>query len=72
MAYPAQICVLGKFLMAQYDVYVNPSKSAAEGIPYVVVMQSNLLDALATRLTMPLAFSDTSMKSQLRCAQLSW
>jgi len=63
MAYPAQICVLGKSLMAQYDVYVNPSQSAADGIPYVVVIQSNLLDALATRLTMPLAISDASMNT---------
>lgn len=35
--------------MAQYDVYANPSKSADNGIPYVVVIQSDLLDALATR-----------------------
>jgi toxin CcdB len=41
--------------VAQYDVFRNPSKSAAEGIPFVVVIQSDLLDALATRLTMPLS-----------------
>ena len=41
--------------MAQYDVFPNPSRSAADGIPYVVVIQSDLLDALATRLTVPLA-----------------
>ena len=41
--------------MAQYDVFPNPSRSAADGIPYVVVIQSDLLDALATRLTLPLA-----------------
>ena len=40
--------------MAQYDVFPNPSRSAADGIPYVVVIQSDLLDALATRLTVPL------------------
>lgn len=44
--------------MAQYDVYANPSRSQAEGIPYVVVIQSDLLDALATRLTLPLALPD--------------
>lgn len=44
--------------MAQYDVFANPSRSAATGIPYVVVIQSDLLDALATRLTMPLAVLD--------------
>jgi toxin CcdB len=41
--------------MAQFDVYPNPSQSAGAGIPYVVVVQSDLLDALATRLTIPLA-----------------
>lgn len=41
--------------MPQYDVFANPSRSAADGIPYVVVIQSDLLDALATRLTIPLA-----------------
>ena len=60
-AYPAQIYVLGKTHMAQYDVYPNPSRSVNEGMPYVVVIQSDLLDALATRLTMPLAISDASM-----------
>lgn len=41
--------------MAQYDVFPNPSRSGADRIPYVVVIQSDLLDGLATRLTMPLA-----------------
>ena len=36
--------------MAQYDVFANPSNRASDGIPYVVVIQSDLLDALATRL----------------------
>jgi len=48
--------------MAQYDVFANPSSSAAAGIPYVVVIQSDLLDALATRLTMPLAVPDDAGK----------
>jgi toxin CcdB len=44
--------------MAQYDVIANLSSSASTSIPYVVVIQSDLLDALATRLTMPLAVFD--------------
>lgn len=48
--------------MAQYDVYPNPSNSAASGIPYVVVVQSDLLDALATRLTIPLSEFDAAAK----------
>jgi len=49
--------------MAQYDVYANPSNSAAAGIPYIVVIQSDLLDALATRLTVPLAVPDAFTKA---------
>ncbi|MEX1165888.1 MAG: CcdB family protein [Hydrogenophaga sp.] len=48
--------------MAQYDVFPNPSRSGADGIPYVVVIQSGLLDGLATRLTIPLAESDAMGK----------
>jgi toxin CcdB len=48
--------------MAQYDVFSNPSNSAADGIPYVVVIQSDMLDALATRLTLPLAVLDAANK----------
>jgi len=48
--------------MTQYDVYPNPSNSAASGIPYVVVVQSDLLDALATRLAIPLTEFDVATK----------
>ena len=55
-------CVLGEQTMAQYDVFTNPSHSAKEGIPDVVVIQSDLLDALPTRLTLPLAEPDATVK----------
>ena len=55
-------CAPGETPVAQYDVFPNPSRSAAEGIPYVVVVQSDLLDALPTRLTMPLAELDATVK----------
>ena len=48
--------------MAQYDVFTNPSGNATDGIPYVVVVQSDLLDGLATRLTMQLAVLDIAKK----------
>lgn len=48
--------------MAQYDVFTNPSSTASDGIPYVVVIQSELLDGLATRLTMPLAVFDAATR----------
>lgn len=49
--------------MAQYDVHPNPSSSSSTGLPYVVVIQSDLLDALPTRLTIPLALPDRSARA---------
>lgn len=40
--------------MAQYDVYVNPNPASRDVVPYVVDVQSRLLNQLNTRLTMPL------------------
>ncbi|MBV5298055.1 MAG: CcdB family protein, partial [Rhodoferax sp.] len=36
--------------MAQYDVYPNPQRQSRQFIPYVIDVQSNLIDCLATRL----------------------
>ena len=44
--------------MAQCDVVTNPSGSASDGIPFVVVARSDLLEGPATRLTIPLALLD--------------
>ncbi|WP_119288088.1 CcdB family protein [Azohydromonas sediminis] len=41
--------------MAQFDVYANPSPAQREAFPYLVVIQSDQLDRVATRLVMPLA-----------------
>jgi len=41
--------------LAQFDVYINPSRTGREAIPYVVDVQSNLLNGLPTRFVMPLA-----------------
>ncbi|MFM2111674.1 MAG: hypothetical protein RLZZ271_334 [Pseudomonadota bacterium] len=46
--------------MAQYDVFKNPSKASRDDIPYVVVIQSDLLEHLSTRLVMPLSKSEAS------------
>ena len=43
--------------MSQFDVYRNPSAAARAVIPYVVNIQSDLLDSLPTRLTIPLGAS---------------
>ncbi len=54
--------------MAQWDVFANPSPRMREALPYVVVLQSDLLDELGTRLVAPLARhmpAPTSMTTRL-------
>ena len=54
--------------MAQFDVYANPSARQRPAVPYLVVMQSDLLDHLPTRLVMPLVserFNATVLPSRL-------
>lgn len=41
--------------MAQFDVYANPSKTQRGEIPWMVDIQSEILDKLPTRLVMLLA-----------------
>ncbi len=41
--------------MAQYDVFVNPQPASRDTIPYVVDVQSGLVDQLPSRLVMPLS-----------------
>lgn len=40
--------------MAQFDVYPNPSKTSKGQYPYLVDIQSSLLNELATRIVIPL------------------
>lgn len=46
--------------MAQWDVHLNPVAKARERIPYLVVLQSDLLSDLPTRLVVPLSRSGVS------------
>ena len=41
--------------MAQYDVYSNPNARSRDSFPYLVDIQSVLLERLRTRLTIPLS-----------------
>lgn len=41
--------------MAQFDVYVNPQPESRRFVPYIVDVQSQLIDQLTTRLVMPLS-----------------
>ncbi len=41
--------------MAQFDVYENPQVASRGSVPYVVDIQSALIDQLPSRLVMPLS-----------------
>lgn len=43
--------------MAQFDVYLNPNKRSKKTVPYLVDVQNELLDDLASRVVVPLAKS---------------
>ena len=40
--------------MAQFDVYENPNPASEKSIPYILDVQTDLLDNLATRVVVPL------------------
>jgi len=40
--------------MAQFDVYENPNTASRKTIPYLLDVQTDLLDSLATRVVVPL------------------
>jgi toxin CcdB len=40
--------------MAQFDVYRNPNPASRSGFPYLLDVQSGLLEPLATRVVVPL------------------
>lgn len=43
--------------MAQFDVYLNQNATTRKDIPYLLDVQSDLLDTLATRVVVPLVFA---------------
>ena len=40
--------------MAQFDVYENPNEKTNRAIPYLLDVQSDLIESLATRVVVPL------------------
>lgn len=54
--------------MAQWDVYPNPTAASRDRIPYLVVLQSDLLDLVPTRLVAPLSRSSVERGLPLRLA----
>lgn len=45
--------------MAQFDVYRNPSPRSSRRAPYLLEVQSNLLDAVTTCVIIPLVTADS-------------
>jgi len=41
--------------MPQFDIYLNPNKKNRIAYPFIIDMQNNLVDDLATRIVAPLA-----------------
>ena len=44
--------------MAQFDVYLNPNTDTRKSIPYLLDVQADLLDTLATRVVVPLILAE--------------
>lgn len=44
--------------MAQFDVYLNPNPATRKAIPYLLDVQADLLDTLATRVVVPLVLAE--------------
>ena len=44
--------------MAQFDVYLNPNADTSKVIPYLLDVQADLLDSLATRVVVPLILAE--------------
>ena len=54
--------------MAQFDVYLNPNPDTRKIIPYLLDVQADLLDTLATRVVAPLVLAE---KMELAARQLN-
>ena len=44
--------------MAQFDVHINPNAATRKAIPYLLDVQADLLDTLATRVVVPLVLEE--------------
>jgi toxin CcdB len=44
--------------MAQFDVYINPNPATRKSIPYLLDVQADLLDTLATHVVVPLVLTE--------------
>ena len=49
--------------MAQFDVFENPNEETAQAVPFLLDVQADLLDALATRVVVPLVAASAMGKA---------
>ena len=49
--------------MAQFDVFENPNEETNQAIPYLLDVQADLLDTLATRVVVPLVAASAMGKA---------
>ncbi len=49
--------------MAQFDVYQNPNEETNQAIPYLLDIQADLLNALSTRVVVPLVAASAMGKA---------
>lgn len=52
--------------MAQFDVYKNPSKASKKAYPFILDIQNELIDNIATRIVVPLALYSKFKNEELR------
>ena len=52
--------------MAQFDVYANPGKNSRNAYPFILDIQSNLIDDIATRIVVPLALYSKFKNEELK------
>lgn len=52
--------------MAQFDVFENPNPETRESVPFLLDVQSDLLDGLSTRVVVPLLTVSAMGKSATR------
>ena len=64
--------------MPQFDVYLNPNADTSKAIPYLLDVQADLLDRLATRVVVPLVLAGEmglaakQLNPQLSCPLPNW
>ncbi len=52
--------------MAQFDVYVNPSKQTRNAYPFILDIQNELIEDIVTRIVVPLGIAEKFNNEELK------